>query len=381
MVEYFLGYYHDRRGDSREGSSYFQAASALPTTYVFPFRAEALPVLRRAVALNPMAAAAFYYLGDLLYDSQPIAAIHDWEQSAALDPGDATVEGNLAIGYWRAEHDPAKAIPFMEKAVALDKTDGYLLAELDQIRQQAGIAAVARLASLEKDREIVLQRDDTTQQLINLYVETGAYDQAIDLLRARHFHAAEGGGEIHDSYINAFLLRGQKRFNAKQYHEALADFGSALQYPNNLEVGRPFMAPRDSEIQYFIGNAQQALGEESLAKLSYEKVAAAKHPDASSRYYQALALQKLSRTEEAKQILQQLVTRGQMLISGIHASGFFTKFGPERSSQEEAANAHYAIGLGFLGLGNRKDAEKEFGAVLALDPNHLGALTQMSTLK
>jgi tetratricopeptide (TPR) repeat protein len=380
MVEYFLGYFYAQKGDLRETALHFQIAGMLPTAYVFPFRAESLPVLQRVVALNPKDAHAFYYLGNLLYDKQPEAAIHNWEQAAALDPSDATIQANLAVGYWRAERDPAKAIPFIKKAVLLDKSDGYLMAELDQIQQQAGIAAGVRLASLENNKETVLQRDDTAEQLVNLYIETGAYDQAIHLLTTRHFHVAEGGGEIHDSYISAFLLRGRKGFNARQYRDALADFESALQYPDNLEVGRPLMAPRDSEIQYCIGNAQQALGEESLAKASYEKATAARGPGASSRYYQALAFQKLSRNEEASTILQELVAHGRVQISAMHASDFFAKFGAGSSSQEEVANAHYAIGLGLLGLGNRNDAEKEFSAVLALDPNHLGALTRMAEL-
>jgi TolA-binding protein len=379
MAEYFLGYYYDREGDSREAISHFQAASALPTAYVFPFRAEELRVLERAVVLNPKDAHASYYLGDLLYDRQPETAIHHWEQAEALDPNDATVEGNLAFGYWRTDHDPAKAVSVMEKAVLLDKSDGYLMAELDQIQQQAGTAAGVRLASLEKNRTAVLQRDDTTQQLVNLYIETGAYDQAIELLKTRHFHVAEGGGEIHDSYISAFLLRGQQRLRAKLYREALSDESADL-YPDSLEVGRSLRAPRESEIQYFIGGAQQALGDEALAKTSYEKAAAEKSPIASGRYYQALALQKLSRNEEANAILQQLVTRGQTQVSGAHASDFFAKFGARGSSEEEIANAHYAIGLGLLGLGNSAGAAKEFRATLTLDPDHLGAMTQVAGL-
>jgi tetratricopeptide (TPR) repeat protein len=381
LAEYFLGYYYSREGNSREAASHFKIAGALPTAYVFPFRAETAPVLQSAIAFNPKDAHAFYYLGDLLYDKQPEAAIHYWEQSAALDPSDATVEGNLAVGYWRADHDPAKAVPVMEKAVSLDKNDGYLVAELDQIQQQAGIPAGLRLASLERDKSVVLARDDTAQQLVNLYIETGSYDQAIDVLKTRHFHVAEGGGEIHDSYINAFLLRGRQRLRARQYSEALADFESADLYPDNLEVGRPLRGPRESEIQYLSGNAQQAMGEEALAKESYEKAAAGKSAAPASRYYQALALLRLSRGEEANAMLRQLVMHGQTQISGAHASDFFAKFGTRNSAQEEVANAHYAVGLGFLGLGNKTGAEQEFRATLALDPDHLGALTQMSELR
>lgn len=378
MVEYFLGYFYDEAGDASKALAQFQQASQLATTSIFPFRAEALPVLQRAVALKPSDSHAYYLLGNLLYDKQPEKAIGEWTKAAQLDPSDANVQSNLAVAYWQSERNPSKAIPYMEKAMVLDPTDGYRLAELGQMQQSAGLKAMVRLASLEPRRDLALGRDDTTQELVNLYLETGAYDQAINLLETRHFHVAEGGGEIHNSYIDAYLLRGRKHLEAKQYGEALADFQRADLYPENLEVGRPLSAARTSEIEFFIGLARESLKQDSLAKGSYEKAATDGYRGVSSQYYRALALQKLSRNSEATKIFEDLIAYGGMLISKKHTSDFFAKFGPERSSQEEAANAHYSVGLGLLGLGRAKDAVTEFNAVLALNPDHLGALTQMS---
>ena len=41
------------------------------------------------------------------------------------------------------------------------------------------------------------------------------------------------------------------------------------------------------------------------------------------------------------------------------------------------ANAHYLIGLGQLGLGDKVKAEAEFKQALELNPSHLGAVTQL----
>ena len=168
MVEYFLGYFYDEAGDVSKALAQFQQAGRLTTIFAFPFRAEALHVLQQAVALNPSDSHAYYLLGNLLYDKQPEAAISAWTKAAQLDPNDADVQSNLAVAYWRTERNPLKAIPYMEKALSLDTTDGYRLAELDQIQQGAGLKATVRLASLESRRDLALGRDDTSQELVNL---------------------------------------------------------------------------------------------------------------------------------------------------------------------------------------------------------------------
>ena len=72
-----------------------------------------------------------------------------------------------------------------------------------------------------------------------LLVQVARYGGAIELLTKRHFHTWEGSGEVHDVYIDAYLLRGMKSFADKEYDKALEDYLAAGEYPENLEVGRP----------------------------------------------------------------------------------------------------------------------------------------------
>ena len=58
----------------------------MPPDTVFPFQWELAPVLRRAMAADPLDARAPYYLGDLLFDSQPEEGLKLWEQSVARGP-------------------------------------------------------------------------------------------------------------------------------------------------------------------------------------------------------------------------------------------------------------------------------------------------------
>ena len=55
------------------------------------------------------------------------------------------------------------------------------------------------------------------------------------------------------------------------------------------------------------------------------------------------------------------------------AVDYFAKFGEKQSQRVREANAHYLIGLGQLGLGDKPKAAVEFKQALELHPAHLGA--------
>ena len=61
-------------------------------------------------------------------------------------------------------------------------------------------------------------------------------------LAGRHFDTWEGGTGIHDTYVEAHILRGRGALEAGDAAAALRDFEAALEYPANLGVDRP--APR-----------------------------------------------------------------------------------------------------------------------------------------
>lgn len=60
---------------------------------------------------------------------------------------------------------------------------------------------------------------------------------------------------------------------------------------------------------------------------------------------------------------------------------YFAKFGERRSEAARTAHAHYLMGLGYLGQGNRPEAKAEFEKVIERNVNHLGARTQLAALR
>ena len=370
MIYYYLGYYSRKKGAREQAERYYSLASRMPTDYVFPFRHESINVLRAASSHNPADSRAPYYLGNLLFDSQPEKAITEWEKSQQLDGSFPILHRNLGLAYARIRNDIPRAIASLERAVSFKKNDPRLYLELDKLYETGGAAPEKRLALLEKNQDAVNTRDDLLSREIVLCVLLGRYDRAIQWLDNHLFHVWEGRGEIHDVYVDAHIARGEKYFREKKYSRALEDFQAALLYPKNLGVGEPRHGGRSPQVFYFIGTAHEALGNRDQAQAHFEKSAEATlRRGTEIGYYQGLALRKLGRESEAEGIFDRLIETGRGNLETA-SPDYFAKFGEKQTAEARRAEAHYLLGLGYLGRGDRKQARAEFEKALALNITH-----------
>lgn len=380
MLYYYLGYYLEKKGDKKKAQDYYRLASRMPADYCFPFRLESIEVLQRAQKNNPADARAPYYLGNLFYDLQPEAAIQEWEKSKRLDGAFPIVHRNLGLAYARAENKIPEAISSMEKAVSCNSKNARYLYELDILYEAGGVSPEKRLSLFENNHETALQRDDALSREIMLLVQLGKYEKAIELLATHHFHVWEGGGRIHNVYVDAHLLKGHEHFRAGRFVEALRSFSSALEYPKNLEVGRPYSGGRAAQVYYFIGQVYEAMGEEEKAEKYYEDGAAISIGLSEMSFYRGLALRKLGQEDKANQIFEKLIDLGKQRLQAASSIDFFAKFGERQSAMYRQANVHYLLGLGYLGRGSRKEARAQFMKALELNINHIWAKKQLDWL-
>ncbi len=376
MVYYYLGYFYEKKGNAEKASECYRTAGKMPPDYCFPFRLEAMDVLSSATNHNPSDALAPYYLGNLLYDNQPERAIKEWEKSQDMDDTFATVHRNLGLVYARTENNIPKAIASLEKAVACDKKDPRVYYELDLLYEAGGVSPDKRLKLLEDNHSTVIKRDDALSREITLYVLLEQYDRAIELLASRHFHTWEGGGRIHNVYVDAHLLSGQKKFKGGRYPEALEDFEAALEYPENLEVGRPKRDRRTCQTYFFMGTAYEALGAPQKAREYFEKSASVEVGRSEYSYYKGLALKKIGEENKAEKIFDELIESAKPGP----AVTFFAKFGERQAHNIRTANIHYMLGLAYLGKGIQTKAKAEFEEALKLNINHLWARVHLSEL-
>ena len=390
LLHYYLAYYNEEQARSGADGTIAPAAAAeaarlgllaaqMPPDFCFPLRFEEEPILRRAMERNPQDARAPYYLGNLLYDNQPAKAIAAWERARDLDGSFALAHRNLALAYAQTQGDVPKAIASLEKAVSLNPKEPRFFYELDVLYEAGGAPVQRRLETLARNREIVAQRDDALTRLIVLYTVAGQPGDALDVLQHRRFHNWEGRGEIHGIYVDALLRRGMASALAGKHAEALRDYEAALDYPANLEVGRPYRDRKAPQIHYFIATAHAALGDQAKARAALELAVAQKETSPSEvQYYQALALQKLGQKDDANRIFTGLVKHGASQLQAGEAADYFAKFGERQSERARKAQAHYLAGLGHLGLGQKAEAKAQFTQALEQNPGHLGATIQLA---
>ncbi len=375
MVHYYLGYFYGQKGNTGEASKYFASAAQMPPDYCFPFRGESITVLNAAVRHNPSDARAYYYLGNLLYDLQPEAAVRQWEKSRQIDSSFATVHRNLGWAYYRTEKDTPKATASYEKAVACDGKDPRLYVELDSLYEAGNASLEKRLALFENNHETVRQRNDSFLREITVLVLVGRYDEALGFLANNQFHVREGGGEIHDVYVDGHLLRGLRHLKKGELKDALADFQAASEYPENLSVGRPKSDSRAAQVAYYTGTAYEAMGDSEKAEEFYKKAAdqkgAGSGPEA--RFYQGLSLVKLGQKNKADEIFDDLINTGRQRLSEKATEDFFAKFGEGQTAEARQASAHYMLGLGYRGKGQDDQAKAEFEKAVQLNVSHIWA--------
>jgi len=382
MVHYYLAYFHSKKGDNAGASKYLSQAAKMPMDYCFPFRLESVDVLSFAIAHNPSDARACYYLGNLLCDLQPEKAIELWEKSREKDDSLAVVHRNLGWAYYRTEKDVSKAVASYEKAVARNRRDARLYYELDRLYEAGNASLERRLALFENNHEIVAQRNDSFLREIMVMVLARRYDEALGFLAGNHFHVREGGGHIHNVYVDGHLLRGSQHLKEGKFNEALKDFHAASEYPDNLSVGRPRNDGRAPEVAYHIGGAYEALGDAEKAAEFYKKAAEQRGVSGSSeaRFYQALSFGELGRQNEADEILDGLIESGKRRLAERGAVDVFAKFGEGQTAAARKASAHYAIGLGYLGKGQTDKAKIEFEKAVELNVSHVWARARLAEL-
>jgi len=398
MVYYYLGYFYrqtcprmflSREGNAAEASSqspsdkYFSLAAKMPSDYCFPFRPESIEVLNSAIKHNPFDALAYYYLGNLYYDLQPDRAMSLWEKSRAIDDSFAVVHRNLGWAYYRTKADVPQAVASYEKAVTCNSKDPRFYVELDYLYEIGNVSGQKRLALLEENHQTVVKRNDSFLREIMVLVLAARYDEALDFLANNHFHVREGGGEIHDVYVDGHLLRGLQYFESKKFNEALKNFLAASEYPENLSVGRPKNDRRAPQVAYYIGTAYEALGDAQKAAEFYQKAADQKGTSGwpEIRFYQGLSSRELGQKDAANKIFEELISSGRQKLSQKAEIDFFAKFGEQQTEDARKADAHYALGLGYLGKGFLDKARDEFQQAVKLNVSHVWAKAWLAELK
>jgi tetratricopeptide (TPR) repeat protein len=167
---------------------------------------------------------------------------------------------------------PAEAVSYLERAAELAPEAMPVYADLDRAYQRAGQTA-KRVSMLERAAARLPQRHELAHQLALAYFDAGRYDDAVKVYLSRQFRVAEGEYQLHDDYAAALMARAMTHLAAGRNRQALADLDAAMDYPENLGIGRPDRAGADATIHYWRGVALNSLGQAAEAKKEWSQAA------------------------------------------------------------------------------------------------------------
>ncbi len=363
MLYYYTGYCYDRLGHPDRGRSYIQKAADMPHTYCFPYRHESLFVLQHAIKTAPDDARAPYYLGNMLYEHQPQKAVQYWQKSRDLDGSFYIVHRNLGLAAEEVEGDVEKALACYEQAVACFSDDPRLLFEIDELYEKNKAAPEKKYKLLKDNAKTVHRRTETLLRLATRAVETGHYQEAMDILNNNEFPQFEGGREMQDTWLNVYALQGMRFFQAGEYEKALKHIQTAINFPVE-RWGRA----RWAQLYCLAGLCREALGESGREDFvnSMETVVPERGRDRVYLYDHALALEKTGEKDKARKLYQKILNMSQ----SAEESAFFVQFEAGQSRDQQMATNAYLAGLAYRGLGKPQKARQAFARALELNPGH-----------
>ncbi|HEY3861592.1 MAG TPA: DUF5107 domain-containing protein [Verrucomicrobiae bacterium] len=388
LVQFTLGWLHEKNGDSRQALRCFRQAAALPPDYCFPARLEEIAILEAAMRAHPRDARAPYYLGNLLYDRRRHEeAIKLWEKSARLDPNFPIIWRNLGIGYFNVRKNGRKARAAYDKAFRRAPDDARLLFERDQLWRRLGEQPERRLAELQKHPRLVERRDDLTVELCALLNQTGRPAEARALLSARNFQPWEGGeGGALGQYTRALAALGRSAMAGGDFAAARAHFDAALVAPPNLGEARHLLV-NQSDIHFGLGCALAGLRDRAAARGHWRAAAGFKgdfqamsvRAFSEMTYYSARSLERLGRRAEACRLFRRLLDDALKLEKAKAKIDFFATSLPtmlvfdDDLQARQKTTALFLQAQARLGLGQTARAQALLRTVLRRDPNHAAA--------
>ncbi len=314
LIRYYNAFCKSQLGNEKQAGDWFKSAQRLSVDYIFPFRREAVDVFKTALQYNPKDGRGHYYLG-LVYaglEDMDKAILH-WQKAVQLDPENARAWRNLGLGLFHKGQALDKAKQCYETAFKLAPKDSRILMELDQVKEVLGESSATRLSFLRKHKKVVEGRDALLTTMLDIMVQHGHYEEALNYYLTHHFHNWEGRYAIHNAFMEANIGMAKA---ARTTEEALKCYLQACEYPENLAV-----APREPNLRGFLyypmSKIYKQMGKEEeairLLKITAEEIS--EKPTLGS-FYQALALRDLGKTKEADNILSKLRSEAQQLSNG-----------------------------------------------------------------
>ena len=270
MTWLMAGWCAAKRGEKDKAAEYRAKAEAASPDMVFPSRVEELAAAEQALQAGPASPRAAYYAGLVLmrlmrYDE----AIACWERAVDARDDNGMARRSLAMALSAVKKDKPGAIAQLERAIAIDPRQPVFYQDLADLYSTLGRPADARDVLARAVRAAPVT-DALVTNLAEADLSLGQYREATQALADHRFNVTEGRYGVHDDYAVAWAGVGLQAFLKDDPQAALSALNNALEYPENLAIGRPASPQDESMIHYWRGVVLQQLGKSQEATQAFE---------------------------------------------------------------------------------------------------------------
>lgn len=371
LVNYYKAYI-------TKDNSFIDKAEKADMGYCFPSSVDDIAVLEYAIENCKNAANANYYLGCLFYDRFLFdEASECFKSCVRINPEHGRAWRNLSLYMFDKKHDGKKALYCMENALKYRSDDPRLLLEYEQLLKNTNASIEERLSVYDKYPELLKERDDCYLDKLTLLSQQGKYEEAINMAAVKHFHIYEGGeGKLTKQHAWMHVLYGNELAKKGDTKKAEQIYINGINMPKSYGEAKTFFN-QEAHIYYYLSKLYT--GEKHTAAL--EKAAEYKAAVSEISLFRALALKELGRSDEAKQVLDEMLSTAQSLIDNKDMRTYYGVGSPSPMPFELDIEKHNLLAgytlKAFALYGEEKYSEAEICIRKAqkLDPNDFAVYT------
>ncbi|MEP3210634.1 MAG: DUF5107 domain-containing protein [Maribacter sp.] len=380
LIGYYISYFQSQSGNKIAAKNTLQAHNKPSLDYAFPYRQETETVLNKSIELNPQDVTAYYLLGNLLFDHRPNDAMEAWRKAGAIDNSIPMVSRNMAFGAFYTDKNPNQAIEYITQAISLDNSNPLWYAELSKYYDESDADFKENLDILRKNLDIVKNDVTAPKTYVELLNLNGDYDEAIQFLDEHHFRTWEGGRETYWHYVDAHTLKAKELLKKEDYQKAISHLERALEYPENLEVGKPTHDEKNAMIYYYMGTVYSKMGNSKKAKEAFQK--SIKAENGRNMYdllfYQAKSNEQLGQLDKAQKMFNNLIERARKQRDKGTNNTLVAVEEASATNNKAISNSYYLEALGTMGLKQQDKAQELLQEALKVYKNHLWAKNMMT---
>ncbi|HZQ95576.1 MAG TPA: DUF5107 domain-containing protein [Candidatus Sulfotelmatobacter sp.] len=282
LVAYYRGYCRQKLGQNGAPPADFSAAAKLPTSYVFPSRAEDLQVLTAALIANPQDANAHYLLGTLYFSKgEKDEALAEWELARKFNPQIPVLHASLGRALLQVKDDPGQALNAFQEGLRTDPGNVQLYTGIDQALSILQRPAQERVAALRQYPDLSRMPTPLVYELILNLAESGQFDQATALFHNRFFQREEGGTNVRQVWLEVQIQHAVSLAGRGQCSEATGLADHVAQPVPDLAFTHDGLAPflLSARFNYLLGTVYKGCNLPDRARSKFKQAAGQSNPE------------------------------------------------------------------------------------------------------